>query len=465
MMKTHPKRTAKREMKKVCLSENMRCKRKNQNDQPANLISAILHRRSFQNTILLLMIWTGTLPLAAQTDVNYREELVPVYSLPDPLTFERGAKVRHTGDWELRRQELISLFEKEMFGVTPTWKGSVKGTILSEKMACNGKAVRQEILIELSLNKESLKMVLLLYLPKDGTPHPLFLGYNFHGNHTVTAEPDVRITESWVRNSEVTHAVNNRADERGRGSFSGRWPIGKIIEKGFGLATLYYGDIDPDFDDGFRNGVHALYAADGQATWGSVAAWAWGLSRVMDYLENDARIDSGKVAVIGHSRLGKAALWAGAKDERFAMVVSNNSGCGGAAISRRRFGETIRIINDAFPHWFAKKFTRYNDREEQLPFDQHQLLALTAPRPLYVASASNDLWADPRGEFLSCVYASPVYGLYGLNGLTGVSMPAINTPVRGEAMAYHIREGEHNITAADWEHYLDFAAESLQTDD
>jgi len=465
MLKTPFKRAARSEMRKARDGAIIQRIRDFQTDRPKKWFPTITHLRSFQYVILPLMIWMSTFSLPAQHDVNYREELVPVYTLPDPLTFDQGEKVHNTGDWEQRRQELISRFEEEMFGITPPWKGSVNGSILSEKMACNGKAVRQEILIELSLHNKSLKMVLLLYLPKEGTSHPLFLGYNFHGNHTVTAEPDVLITDSWVRNSDVTYAANNKADERGRGSFSGRWPVEKIIEKGFGLATLYYGDIDPDFHDGFRNGAHALYEAGEQASWGSVAAWAWGLSRVMDYLESDPRIDRNKVTVIGHSRLGKAALWAGAKDERFAMVVSNNSGCGGAAISRRKFGETIRIINTAFPHWFTEKFTSYNDREEQLPFDQHQLLALTAPRPLYVASASNDLWADPRGEFLSCVFASPVYALYGLKGLADVSMPAVNTPVRGEAMAYHIREGEHNITAADWEHYLDFAEKVLRKND
>ena len=406
--------------------------------------------------LLLTLPWLSN---AQQFVANYDEAKVPAYTLPDPLVFNDGSAVVSKKDWDKRRKEIYDIFEKEVFGVVPEWKGSVKSTVVSRKTnAIDGLAKRKEVRLDLTNGDRKISVMILIYLPQNSKDAPIFLSYNFDGNHTTTKESDVLIPDSWVGNSKEYGILNNRANESGRGEAISRWPIKEIVSRGFGVATVYYGDVDPDFNDGFKNGIHQLFDSKrDSASWGSIAAWSWGLSRIMDYFETDKEIDAKKVIVMGHSRLGKTSLWAGASDQRFAMTISNNSGCGGAAISRRKFGETVGRINTAFPHWFCDNFKKYNDKEELMPVDQHELIALIAPRPVYVASAAEDLWADPKGEFLSCVYASPVYKLLGLKGFPAKEMPALSKPIFGN-ISYHIRPGKHDVTLYDWQCYMDFAA-------
>jgi hypothetical protein len=265
-----------------------------------------------------------------------------------------------------------------------------------------------------------------------------------------------------MRESAAQYIVNHRATEATRGAHASRWQVETVVGRGYATATVYYGDLCPDRDDGMEEAVGAMFRSgsvnhrpgDG---WGSIGIWAWGLSRALDYIETDAELDGKRVAVHGHSRLGKTALWAAAQDERFALVISNDSGAGGAALAKRIFGETIAISNSRHSTpWYAINYRRYDDNEAALPVDQHELLALIAPRPLYVASAEQDRGADPRGEFLAAKHAGPVYQLFGKTGVVVETMPPVDQPV-GDTIGYHVRTGVHDITAYDWAQYLNFA--------
>ena len=421
------------------------------------------------STLMLAATLVPLLP-AQEREPNYDEKQVPAYVLPDLLLTEDGRQVKTARDWrKTRRPEILELFRSQMYGRRPGQLLELRSRVTSvDSRALGGTAVRKEVSLYFSPERDLPRMDLLIYLPASGSgPVPAFLGLNFNGNHSIHPDPGISLTKNWMRPSKVEGAVvENRATEKGRGTFSRRWPVEKIIGRGYALVTAYYGDIDPDYHDDFRNGVHPLFYRPGQTRpdadeWGSIATWAWGLSRALDYLETDPGIDAHKVAVLGHSRLGKTALWAGAEDERFALVISNNSGCGGAALSRRRFGETVARINRVFPHWFCGNFKQYGGKEERLPMDQHLLVALVGPRPVYVASAAEDRWADPKGEYLSARHASPVYALLGLPGLPGDSMPGVNQPLMG-TIGYHIRSGRHDVTDYDWDRYLDFADRHLR---
>ena len=357
-------------------------------------------------------------------------------------------------EWEcVHRPVIYDFFQREVYGYMPTRQVPMSYKELCSGPALGGKAIRKQVSIR--LEGMATPILVLMYMPANADgPVPAFLGMNFKGNHQIVDDPAIIISENAPKGKEL-------GEDPTRGAAASRWPLDMIIDAGYAVVTIYRGDVDPDFDDGFQNGIHPHFYAEGQTKpyadeWGTIGAWAWSLSRVMDYLEKDKDIDHKRVAVIGHSRLGKTSLWAGAQDERFAIVISNDSGCGGAALSMRKHGETVEAINKNFPHWFCDNYNAYRNNEEALMVDQQGLLALIAPRPLYVASAVEDDWADPEGEYLSALYASPVYELYGKKGLAS-PMPSVDSPMMEGDVAYHIRKGGHDINLYDWTQYVKFA--------
>ncbi len=433
--------------------------------------SLSLLKQLFSTTIFLAIMSTAQ-SQHSPDGFNYDEDKVPEYTLPDPLLLENGNRVEDARTWsDQRRPETLELFRKHVYGRSPAAPESMRFEVRSEDPeALEGKATRREITVRFAEDRDDPSMDILVYIPNDADgPVPAFLGLNFFGNHTIHADPGITLSTRWMRSRSAMGVVDNRATEDSRGVRSDRWQVEKVIARGYAVATIYCGDLVPDRDDGLEaeSSITAYFREkrnqEGREPedWGAIGAWAWGLSRAVDYFETDDQIDAERISVLGHSRLGKTSLWAGAQDERFAIVISNNSGCGGAAVSRRRFGETVKRINTNFPHWFCLNFRNYNDDEDALPVDQHQLIALAAPRPAYVASATKDLWADPRGEFLAARHAGPVYELFGKEGLGVEKMPEPDTPV-GDTIGYHVREGGHSITAYDWSRYLDFADRHLR---
>jgi hypothetical protein len=405
--------------------------------------------------------------LSAQVvpEANYDESKVGSYTLPDPLTLRSGRPVKDARAWNReRRPELVRIYEDQVFGKTVATKirPLVEVTEAGAK-AIGGKAIRKQVILWFAGKKEGPKVDVLIYLPAAATkPVPIFTGLSFGPNASIHSDPGIRLGESWTRDpKDKTKYVKQPTPEKARGAGAGQWQLEKVLDHGFGLATACYYDIEPDFVGGMQYGVRPLGFRPGQTEpaadeWGAIGAWSWGLSRIVDYLVTDKAIDAKKIALIGHSRLGKTALWAGAQDTRFALVVSNDSGEGGAALARRNYGETLLRITTSFPHWFCANYKAYGSDPNRLPVDAHELLALMAPRPVYVASAEEDRWADPRGEFLAAVASGRVYELLGKKGLGTDQMPGIHQPIMKD-VGYHIRAGKHDVTAYDWDQYLKFA--------
>jgi hypothetical protein len=402
---------------------------------------------------------TAFVASAQQPKANYDEAKVGEVVLPDVLQLARGGKVTTAQQWEReRRPEILELFQNHVYGRRQAKPDDLKYEVTGTKPdALSGKATLKFIHISLVDHPQWKGIDVMLYVPNGSKGKvPVFVGLSFGGNHAVSKEPDVPIHERWTRSNSTKASTDSRGQE------ASRWPLEMILDRGFALATAYYGDIEPDHANGWKDGVRAALSKDGTNTvwqesdWGAIGAWSWGLSRILDYLETDKDVDAKKAAVIGHSRLGKTSLWTGACDSRFTIVISNDSGEGGASLMRRDYGETTESITRNFPHWFALKYRSYATQVNACPVDQHMLIALMAPRPVYIASAVEDQWADPKGEFLSGKFAEPVYALYGKKGLGVEQPPAIDQPI-GDVIGYHVRTGKHDVTDYDWRQYLAFA--------
>jgi hypothetical protein len=379
--------------------------------------------------------------------------------LPDPLICRDGTKVTSREQWAARRRpELRALFEHYMYGRTPTpaVKTSAK-VVRTDPKFLGGKATLKEI--DLSFGEGVPTVQLLLVVPNDRKgPAPVFVGTNFHGNHTATDDAGVRLPQGWVP-AGGPGAVDHHATDAGRGKAADAWPFDLAVGRGYALATFYCGDIDPDRAEP-RGGVRAaLTPKDERATpdaSATIAWWAWGVSRAVDYLTTDKDIDAKRVACVGHSRLGKTALLATAFDDRIALGVPSQAGCGGTAPSRGKVGESVKQINDRFPHWFCGAFKDFNAAPEKLPFDQHCLVALCAPRPILFSNATEDTWANPDGQFDVLKAADPVYRLVSDGGLDARERPEVGKLSAGR-LGYFIRPGKHSVTREDWKAFLDFA--------
>jgi hypothetical protein len=387
--------------------------------------------------------------------------------LPDPLVMLDGTKVETKEQWvRKRRPELKELFQDLMYGRYPTAKVAVTAKVVHEdKQAFGGKGTLREV--ALSVGEKYPPVYVLIAVPNDRSgPVPAFVGLNFTGNHALTTDPKVHIPEGWMYPNRAG-VKDNKATEAGRGTATDSWPLETAVGRGYAVATAYSGDVIPD-NPKVRGGLADLIMplpkgeADPTAT-ATVMAWAWGIHRMVDHLSALPEVDSKRIAVVGHSRLGKAAIVAGAFDDRIALTIPNQAGCGGTSPDRMKNpkAETVKRINTSFPHWFCGHFKAFNDDTSKLPFDQHCLIALCAPRPVLLTNATEDQWADPPGQFDMLKAAAPVYKLHGVDGLAAETFPAEGKLVDSR-LGYWVRPGKHAMGPDDWQTYLAFADKWLK---
>ena len=388
--------------------------------------------------------------------VNYDEALAGNYTLPDPLTLAGGKPVRDARTWnETRRPELVRLFEENEYGRAPGRPPAMSFDVFEKAApALDGKAIRRQVTVYFTADKAGPKMDVLIYLPAEARkPVPLLLSLSFSANSSTVDDPGIKPGEIWSRDKKRVPAP--------KGGFGRINPL-PFLAKGIGVATIYYGDIEPDFPGGVGLGIRAQYLKPGQTEpapdeWGAISAWAWGLSRAVDYFETDSGVDARRIAILGVSRLGKTVMWAGARDTRIAMVIASCSGEGGAALSRRNYGETIAHLTapTRYPYQFTANYAKYAQHVDQFPVDAHMLVALMAPRPVLLQTGDGDGWSDPKGEFLAAVAAEPVYRLLGKQGLGTGKMPAAGEAILHD-IGYLMHAGGHGTVPSDWEQYLKF---------
>jgi hypothetical protein len=404
------------------------------------IFSAVLFSAAFSVGIKAQETWNASPATVAklsksQSQFNYYEEKVPQYKLPPLMISSTGKQISTSSDWtKVRRPEILELFRENVFGRVPDTKYTKSFKVVkTDRNAMNGDATLKQVEITITSGGKSLVIHLTLFVPnKVNKPVPAFLLIDNRGPN----------------NTDPTRKIK-----------SPFWPAEEVIARGYAISVFSNADLDPDDFDDFKNGIHGLLDRGQRQpdAWGALAAWAWGASRCMDYFEKDKDIDSRKVAVAGHSRGGKTALWTGAEDQRFSIIIGNESGAGGASLARRRFGETVARISSAFPHWFCTNYNKYAGNEDAMPFDMHMLLALTAPRALYIDAASDDLWGDPRGCYLSLLNALPAFQLFDRSSSVPELMPPLNRQVMSGHVGFHIRDGVHDMTVQDWNYFMDFA--------
>jgi hypothetical protein len=408
-----------------------------------------------------------TMPSMVLADFPPPEELPQQDELPNPLVAMDGTSIETPQAWEqVRKPELKALFEHYMYGRYPELPARVSGKVLFEDMEAFGvRATLKEV--ELTLGSPGWPKIYLLIVAPHGGKASCFVGANFGGNHLLADHPSVRMPTVWMPD-RYPGVVDHRATEAGRGAQADTWPLEEIVRRGYSVATFYCGDVQPDRPD-VREGLRAVLAEDDSAKddlahTATIMSWAWGIHRAIDYLQNDPTIDGKRIAVVGHSRLGKTALLAGAFDDRVALTIANQAGCGGSGPSRHNDpkAETVARITQAFPHWFCGNFAKFGEDTSRLPFDQHLLVALCAPRPVLFTAASEDLWANPSGQFEVLKAATPVYGLLSVSGLEADEMPDPDAPLIDSRLGYWIRGGKHAMTPADWKAYMDFADKWLK---
>lgn len=393
---------------------------------------------------------------------NQIEAKADIYKKLDVLKdIDGGRDVSSAFDWMQReRPKVVEFFEREVYGVPLPRPAAEKFELVeSSDSALGGAAVRRQYRITLADEGGECRIDVLVYIPKGAkNPAPVFINENFTGNHTVCAEKEIVLPDFWLGDNPKVGIKNNKAADSQRGAARGRHPVEEIVARGYAFATFNYCQIFPDRVDGAAESVYRIFGKKfGGREKPAIAAWAWANSRVLDLLESVPEIDSGRAAVVGHSRLGKTALVTAVYDTRFAMCVSNNSGCMGADLSRRDYGENIDAITGQFPHWFLKNLSKYcGAKVEKMKADQCHMLACVAPRLLYVTSATKDYWADPKGEYFSLIEASKIYALFGAKDFPAPENLRVETPFAG-SVGHHLREGVHDITPYDWARVMDFA--------
>lgn len=409
------------------------------------------------NRLLMLLMLAIVLPpdLEAREakefdkDVNYDEERLPNYDLPPLLVSSMGKPITTPEEWfSIRRPEILSLFANVVYGRVPEPVHPLNvrfEVVKTDPQFMGGKATRKDVKIHLENENGRMAMHFLVFSPNQSKkPAPAFFKHSF--NNTQSDDFD----------ASDTHP----------GLLKNGWPLGQMFDRGYGFCAVYQQDLVKHNEVEFLNSIHKLFYPRGQSfpkahEWGVLSVCAWGASRGMDYLETDPDIDHSRIAIMGHSKMGKATLWTAAQDERFALAISSQSGCAGAALWRRKSGETLKKMVTRFPYWLCRNAWKFIEQEDDLPVDQHMLLACIAPRPVYVHSATEDTWADSRGEYLSAYHASEVYRLLGKKGLESTETPELRQPIQDSEVGYHIREGGHSIEMYDWLQFMNFADRHL----